>query len=137
MKTLLKVLSGITLLCILILYAVHFNQEPEQVVRQYILALKKKDYRAAYSYLTPDTKERLSFKAFSSLNEKMMTLMNERKTWISWQGVMVGTQIYDDPGTWGYLLVKSKGKWKIVIRKGSPSFPYVKEYFCGNENCEY
>ena len=136
MNRFLKVVFGIMLLC-LILFVVQLALSPEQVVRQYILALKKKDYKAAYSYLTPDTKERLSFEDFSSKNEKMMTLMNERKTWISWQGVMVGTQIYQDPGSWGYLLVKSNGKWKIVLRKGSPSFPFVKEYFCGNENCEY
>jgi hypothetical protein len=136
MNRFLKVVFGIMLLC-LILCVVQLALSPEEVVKQYILALKKKDYRAAYSYLTPDTQKILSFEDFSSKNEKMMTLMNERKTWISWQGVIVGIQIYDDPGTWGYLLVKSKGKWRIVIRKGSPSFPYVKDYFCGNENCEY
>lgn len=136
MNRLLKVVFGIMLLC-LILCVVQLARSPKLVVRQYILALKKKDYKAAYSYLTPDTQEILSFEDFSSKNEKMMTGMNERKTWISWQGVMVGTQIYQDPGSWGYLLVKSNGKWKIVLRKGSPSFPYVKDYFCGNENCEY
>lgn len=127
----------IMLVVSLILCVVQLARSPEQVVRQYILALKKKDYKVAYSYLTPDTQKILSFEDFSSLNEKMMTGMNERKIWISWQGVIVGTQIYDDPGTWGYLLVKSKGKWKIVIRKGSPSFPYVKDYFCGDGNWEY
>jgi hypothetical protein len=127
----------IMLVACLILCVVQLARSPEQIVRQYILALKEKDYRVAYSYLTPDTQKMLSFEAFSSLNEKMMTGMNERKTWISWQGVMVGAQIYEDPGTWGYLLVKSNGKWRIVLRKGSPSFPYVKDYFCGNDNCEY
>jgi len=136
MNRFLKVIFGIMLLC-LILCVVQLALSPEQVVRQYILALKKKDYKAAYSYLTPDTQKILSFEDFSSKNEKMMTGMNERKTWISWQGVMVGTQIYQDPGSWGYLLVKSNGKWKIVLRKGSPSFPFVKDYFCGDENCEY
>lgn len=131
-----KILLIMMVVC-LILCVVQLAMSPEQVVRQYILALKKKDYRAAFSYLTPDTQKILSFEDFSSKNEKMMTRMNERKTWISWQGVMVGTQIYEDPGTWGFLLVKSNGKWKIVLRKGSPSFPYVKDYFCGNENCEY
>jgi len=136
MARLFKIVFIILVAC-LILCVVQLAWSPERVVRQYILALKKKDYRVAYSYLTPDTQKILSFEAFSSKNEKMMTLMNERKTWISWQGVMVGTQIYQDPGSWGYLLVKSNGKWKIVLRKGSPSFPYVKDYFCGNENCEY
>jgi hypothetical protein len=47
-------------------------------------------------------------------------------------------QIDQDPGSWAYLLVKTNGKWRIVIRsKGTPTFPYVKDYFCGNTECEY
>jgi hypothetical protein len=69
---------------------------------------------------------------------KIWTEMNEDSAKIHWQGVFVGMQIYQDPGSWAYLLVKTNGKWRIVIRsKGTPTFPYVKEYFCGNSECEY
>jgi len=110
---------------------------PRQVARQYIRAIKKKDYKTAYSYLTPDTKEIFSLADFISMN-KIWSEMDEDSAEIHWQGVFVGMQIYQDPGSWAYLLVKTNGKWRIVIRsKGTPTFPYVKEYFCGNSECEY
>lgn len=99
---------------------------PQQVARQYILALKKKDYKIAYSYLIPCSREKFPLTDFVVLNEKGMTEMDERKTWIA--GVYVSMQIYEDPGSWGFLLVKVDGKWRIVMNGGSPSFPFV-------ENC--
>jgi len=109
---------------------------PVQVARQYVIALKNKDYKTAYSYLTPDTQERFSLTDFISMSESMAG-MNENTAEIHWQGVFVGMKIYQDPASWAYLLVNIDGKWKIVIRKGSSSFPYVKDYFCGNKECEY
>ena len=138
-----KIVFGIMLLCLILcviqLIRIEFGYEalnfmvernvvtlsPRQVAKQYIIALKKKDYRIAYDYLTPESKEIFSLSDFVSMNEKSMTLMDENKTWIYYQEVMVGMQIYEDPGWWGYLLVKHKGKWKIVMKKGIPSFPFV------------
>ena len=97
-------------------------------MREYIIALKSKDYRKAYSYLTTESKEIFSLADFVALNEKSMTLMDENKTWIYYQEVRVGMQIYEDPGWWGYLLVKYKGKWKIVMKRGIPSFPFAENY---------
>jgi hypothetical protein len=104
---------------------------PRQVAKQYILALKKKDYGTAYSYLIPESKEKFSLADFVGSNEKGMTEMDESKTWIA--GIYVGMQIYEDPGSWGFLLVKADGKWRIVMNGGSPSFPFVWQYGCGNE----
>jgi hypothetical protein len=120
----------------LILCVVQLARSPEQVVRQYLSALKKKDYRAAYSYLTPDTQGIFSLQEFAGIDRGYSGL-DENNAEICWQGVFVSMKIKQDPASWGYLLVKSKGKWKIVIREGSPSFPYVKDYFCGNEKWEY
>jgi len=149
-----KMVLAITLFCLILCIAqlarIEFGYEisnfldksvialnPRQVARQYILAIKKKDYKTAYSYLTPDTKEIFSLPDFISMN-KIWTEMDEDSAKIHWQGVFVGMQIYQDPGSWAYLLVKTNGKWRIVIRsKGTPTFPYVKEYFCGNSECEY
>ena len=100
---------------------------PRQVARQYILALKKKDYRIAYDYLTPESKETISLADFVTMNEKQMTLMDENKTWVYYQEVRVGMQIYEDPGWWGFVLVKDKGKWRIRMKGGIPSFPFVEE----------
>jgi hypothetical protein len=141
-----KIALAIMLLS-LILYIVQFSKKepsdkkaialnPVQVARQYVITLKNKDYKTAYSYLTPDTQERFSLSDFISMS-KSMAGMNENTAEIHWEGVFVGMQIYQDPGSWAYLLVKTNGKWKIVIRKGSSSFPYVKDYFCGNSECEY
>ena len=101
------------------------NLNPRQVARQYILALKKKDYKIAYDYLVPCSKEKLPLPDFIALNEKGMTEMDERKTWIA--GVCVGMQIYEDPGSWGFLLIKTNGKWRIVMNSGFPSFPFTGE----------
>ena len=46
---------------------------PRQVARQYILALKRKDYRIAYDYLTPESKETISLADFVAINEKLMS----------------------------------------------------------------
>lgn len=97
---------------------------PRQVARQYILALKKKDYKIAYSYLTPDSKERFSLTDFVSINENSMTIMDENKTWIYYEEIRVGIQIYEDPGWWGYVLVKNKGRWRISMYGGIPSYPF-------------
>ena len=78
--------------------------------------------------LSPDTKEKFSLEDIVRINEHLMTEMDEDNTFIYWQGVMVGMQIYEDPGWWGYLLVKHKGKWKIVMKRGIPSFPFVCDY---------
>lgn len=101
---------------------------PQQVARQYILALKKKDYKIAYDYLAPCSKEKFSLADFVTLNEKGMTEMNEKKTWV--EGVYVGMQIYEDPGSWGFLLIKAVGKWRIIMNGGSPSFPFTGEEGC-------
>jgi hypothetical protein len=100
---------------------------PRQVAKQYILALKKKDYRLAYEYLTPESKEIFSLADFVVLNEKSMTLMNENKTWIYYREVRVGMQIYEDPGWWGFILVKDMGKWRIRMKGGIPSFPFAEK----------
>ena len=107
------------------------NLSPRFVARQYIMALKKKDYRIAYSYLATCSQEKFPLADFVALNEKGMTEMDERKTWIA--GVYIGMQIYEDPGSWGFLLVKIDGKWRIVMNGGSPSFPFVGECGCGTE----
>jgi hypothetical protein len=101
---------------------------PRQVARQYILALKRKDYRIAYSYLIAQSQEKFPFAEFVAMNEKAMTEMDERKTWIA--GVYVGMQIYEDPGSWGFLLIKADGKWRIVMNGGFPSFPFTWEEKC-------
>ena len=106
---------------------------PQQVAKQYILSLKKKDYRIAYDYLTPESKETISLADFVTMNEKQMTLMDENKTWVYYQEVRVGMQIYEDPGWWGFVLVKDNGKWRIRMKGGIPSFPFVWQYGCGNE----
>jgi|GEM_PF-2812993 len=105
---------------------------PRQVARQYILALKRKDYRIAYDYLTTESKEIISLADFVVMNEKSMTLMDENKTWISYQEVGVGMQIYEDPGWWGFVMVKADGKWRIIMKGGIPSFP-----FSANSACDY
>ena len=106
---------------------------PQQVAKQYILSLKKKDYRIAYDYLTPESKETISLADFVTMNEKQMTLMDENKTWVYYQEVRIGMQIYEDPGWWGFVLVKDNGKWRIRMKGGIPSFPFVWQYGCGNE----
>lgn len=98
---------------------------PRQVARQYILALKRKDYRIAYSYLTPDSQELVRLADFVAENEKHMSDMDADKTWIIREDVIVGMQIYKRPGKWGYVLVKTNGKWKIVMDEGLPSFPFA------------
>ena len=103
---------------------------PQVVAKQYILALKKKDYRIAYDYLTPESKEILSLADFVALNEKQMTLMDENKTWIYHQEVRVGMHLYEDPASWGFVLVKTNGKWRIVMKSGIPSFPFVNDGGC-------
>ena len=147
MERFFKIVFGIMLLCLVLCVAqlarIEYGYEianflenrkiitlsPRQVARQYILALKKKDYKVAYNYLTPDTQERFSLADFVLMNKGSMTIMDENKTWIYWKGVMVGMQIYEDPGSWGYLLVNTNGKWKLIIRGGIPSFPFIKDYF--------
>lgn len=141
-----KIVFGIMLLCLILCvvqlaritcsYEIfNFLEEkkiivlsPRQVAKQYILALKKKDYKIAYAYLVPCSKEEFPLTDFVALNEKGMTEMDERKTWIA--GIYVGMQIYEDPGSWGFLLVKADGKWRIVMNGGSPSFPFVWQYGC-------
>jgi len=97
---------------------------PRQVARQYILALKKKDYKIAHNYLTHDSQERFSLADFVSMNEGSMTIMNENKTWIYYEEIRVGIQIYEDPGWWGYVFVKNKGRWRISMYGGIPSYPF-------------
>ena len=103
---------------------------PQLVVKQYILALKKKDYRIAYDYLTPESKETISLADFVAINEKSMTLMDENKTWVYYQEVRVGMQIYEDPGWWGFVMIKTNGKWRIIMKGGIPSFPFTKDSSC-------
>ena len=103
---------------------------PQQVAKQYILSLKKKDYRIAYDYLTPESKETISLADFVTMNEKQMTLMDENKTWVYYQEVRVGMQIYEDPGWWGFVMIKTNGKWRIIMKGGIPSFPFTKDSSC-------
>ena len=153
MNRLFKIVFGAMLLCLILcvvqLIRLEFSSEilncreeksivvlnPQQVARQYILALKKKDYRIAYSYLAAPSQEKFPLADFVALNEKGMTEMDERKTWIA--GVYIGMQIYEDPGSWGFLLVKIDGKWRIVMNGGSPSFPFVGECGCGTEQTRH
>ncbi len=135
MNRLFKMLLIMMFAC-LILCVVQLARSPEQVVRQCILALKKKDYKAAYFYLTPDTQKIFSLQEFAGM-DKGFSGLNDNDAEICWQGVFVEMKMKQDPASWGFLLVKTKGKWRIVIRKGSPSFPYVKDYFCGDGKWEY
>ena len=145
MNRLFKIVFGMMLLCLILCVAqlirIEFGYDmmnllnernimtlnPRQVAKQYILALKKKDYRLAYEYLTPESKEIFSLADFVVLNEKSMTLMDENKTWIYYREVMVGMQIYEDPGWWGFILVKDMGKWRIRMKGGIPSFPFAEK----------
>lgn len=143
-----KIVFGIMLLCLILCVAqlirIEFGYEmlnfldernavmlsSRQVARQYVLALKKKDYRIAYDYLTPESKEMFSLVDFITMNEKSMTLMNENKTWITREEVVVGMQIYEDPGSWGFVVVKTNGKWRIIMKGGIPSFPFLCDCCC-------
>ena len=103
---------------------------PQVVAKQYILALKKKDYRIAYSFFTPDSQERFSLADFVVLNERGMTEMDGRRTWIYYEEIRVGMHLYEDPATWGFVLVRTNGKWRIVMKGGSQSFPFVNDGGC-------
>lgn len=140
-KTVLGIMILLLMLCIVQFARIEWSYEilnfledrkiialnPRQVARQYIIALKRKDYKIAYNYLTPDTQESFSLAEFVSMNENSMTEMDENKTWIYYQEVRVGIQIYEDPGWWGYVFVKTDGKWKLIMRGGIPSFPFTGE----------
>lgn len=140
-KTVLSIMFAFLLLCVIQIINIEYKYEvlnfletrniivlsPRQVARQYILALKKKDYKIAYSYLTPESKEKFSLADFVSMNEKLMTVMDENKTWVYYEEVRVGMPLYEDPAWHGYVLIKNKGKWKIVMKSGIPSFPFVNE----------
>jgi len=135
-KTVLGVMLILILLCVIQLARIEFGYEianfldarkiitldPRLVARQYMLALKKKDYKIAYSYLVSGSQEKFSLSDFIALDERSKTEMDEKNTWI--EGIYVGMQIYQDPGSWGFLMVKADGKWRIVMSGGSPSFPY-------------
>ena len=101
-----------------------------QVARQYITALKRKDYKTAYYFLTPDSRKRIPFADFVCMNEKAMTLMDEDYTWIFSEKVTVAMAIYQDPAAGYFVLKRIRGKWKIIICKGIPSFPL-------GEGCEW
>ena len=124
------IISSVLALCFLSAAIYLITSSPRYALREYILALKSKDYRIAYDYLTPESKGIFSLADFVAMNEKQMTLMDENKTWVYYQEVMVGMQIYEDPGWWGFVLVKDKGKWKIVMKKGIPSFPFTCDCCC-------
>lgn len=117
-------------ICILLIMIYLTISSPQYALRAYILALKDKNYGKAYAMLSPDTQERYDLENMVRINERLMTIMNEDNSHVYWQGVMVGMQIYKDPGWWGYLLVKHKGKWKVVMRGGIPSFPYLCDCCC-------
>lgn len=127
-----KKLFIFSVLAICILCAVYYlmTSSPQYALREYILALKEKNYGKAYSMLSPDTKEKYDIETMVKINEHLMTIMNEDNSHVYWQGVRVGMQIYEDPGWWGYLLVKYKGKWKVVMRGGIPSFPFACDCCC-------
>lgn len=124
------IVSLVLLLCVVSAVVYSVTSSPRYALREYIIALKKKDYMKAYSMLSPDTQKRFSFEDVVWMNERAMTEMNEGCTFVYWQGVVIGMQVYEDPGWWGYLLVKHKGKWKVVMRRGIPSFPYVCDCCC-------
>lgn len=117
-------------ICILLAVFYLITSSPRYALKEYFFALKSGNYGKAYSMLSPDTKERYGLEDMVRINERLMTIMDEDNTHIYWQGVMVGMQIYEDPGWWGYLMVKDRGKWKIVMRRGIPSFPYVCDCCC-------
>ena len=119
------IISSVLALCFLLAAIYLITSSPRYALREYIFALKNKDYRKAYSMLSPDTKEKFSLEDIVRINEHLMTEMDEDNTFIYWQGVMVGMQIYEDPGWWGFVLVKNKGKWRIRMNCGIPSFPFT------------
>lgn len=119
-------------LCLLSAFVVVYQitSSPKYVLKEYIIALKNRDYGKAYSMLSPDSKEKLNLEDLVRINEGSMTLMDENSSFIYWRGVMVGLRMYQDPGWWGFLMMKEKGKWKIVVKGGSASYPFYWEGGC-------
>ncbi len=100
---------------------------PVAVVTDYVGALRKKDYRAAYDELSHASRQAHPYEDFVKLNAKGMTeydLASAKQEPGQGQVAVVDVQLREDVSEASFTLIQEGGQWKVVFIKGIPSFPY-------------
>lgn len=101
---------------------------PTQVVRAYLTALEKKDFRAAYSHLSKESQQAHPYQEFASAAEKSGVPSYDLAGGEEKPGeegrVTVTLPLTDDPAEAGFTMVKEGEAWKVVFIGGAPAFPY-------------
>ncbi len=103
---------------------------PLEVVQDYLSALERKDYDAAYGLLSKESQKVHSRDEFAALAEKYAAPSLDAAAAVEQSAepgrAVVMVPMVEDPATSSFTLVKEEGEWRILFRNqgGSPWFPY-------------
>lgn len=118
---------------------VNLGNEAIATVTDYLEALQKHDYAAAYSLLSPDAQSKHTRARFEQQGQQGMPsydLSTARAT-IKGDTALVAVQQLEDPATHGFTLIRLDGAWKVVYQGGTPGAPWGEKGMANDESYSY
>lgn len=101
---------------------------PREAVGVYLEALHKEDFRAAYEYLSADSREAHPYDEFAQLCGKSRgptyDLASAQEHPAEDDRVTVTVPLAEDPARAGFTTVREDDGWKVVFIGGAPWQPY-------------
>jgi len=101
---------------------------PREAVVAYMEALYRRDFRAAYEYLSARSKETHPYEEFAGLCEggeaTNYDLAGAQQEPPAGGHVTVTVPLVEDPATAGFTTVREDDDWKVIFIGGAPWFPY-------------
>lgn len=104
------------------------TKNPISLLNQYLEAIYDNKSATAYELLSAYTKANISFAEFEELlKERTEFDMNSFEVisddlWNKQLVLLIKARLEDDPATWGFNLIREKGRWRILLLNHNPTF---------------
>ncbi|MBI5061024.1 MAG: hypothetical protein HZB67_01805 [Candidatus Aenigmarchaeota archaeon] len=98
-------------------------------ITDYLSAIEKENYKAAYEMLSSDSKKMHSYSEFVAENKKGRTIYDLKTLTItkSEKGLAGVLYLYEDPACTSIHLKEESNSYRIIWHKGIPTFPYTND----------
>jgi len=104
-------------------------ENPISLIDQYLEAIHENESAKAYERLSNYTKANLPPAEFERLIQERTSFdMNSFEVisdslWNKHLVLFIRAQLEGDPASWGFNLIREKGKWRVLLLDHNPTFP--------------
>ena len=104
-------------------------KKPLSVIEHYFEAIYDNRSKEAYEMLSSYTNSSLSLAEFENLIKERTAFDMDSfdvisdNIWNKHLVLFIEAHLESDPATWGFNLIREKGKWRVLVLNHNPTFP--------------